>query len=285
MRQRRDPAGRADRVDRLARTEPLPRHVPRSAARQDAAHGVVDALGVPRRHQRARDVGAPGRADLPPHHPGQMLVDRHAQLAKPFHDQLRAQRAQPALGGERRLERRVVRVHAVAEDVQLALPEPRHVAGDAVDLDPRQQARVLRALPGGPQLAVPVQRVVVGDRRQRDAPAAHRIQQPGRRQDAVGPRGVAVQVDAVAAGCRHARPAVAAIRVALRPDRRRVQRAGGHASTSRLSRSMWSARPVAVSTSIWTALNTTGPDPTSNRVGSPLRKRGRTVRGSNPITL
>ena len=37
--------------------------------------------------------------------------------------------------------------------------------------------------------------------------------------------------------------------------------------------------------SIWAALKTTGPSPTSNRVGSALTKRGSTVRGANPITL
>ena len=45
------------------------------------------------------------------------------------------------------------------------------------------------------------------------------------------------------------------------------------------------ARPVAGSMSTWTALKTTVPSPTSNRVGSALMKRGRTVRGSKPMTL
>ena len=37
--------------------------------------------------------------------------------------------------------------------------------------------------------------------------------------------------------------------------------------------------------SIWAALKTTGPSPTSNRVGRALMNRGRTVFGSNPMTL
>ena len=57
------------------------------------------------------------------------------------------------------------------------------------------------------------------------------------------------------------------------------------ASTRRWIRSIWSARPVAGSMSTWTALKTTGPSPTSNRVGRALMKRGITVRGANPITL
>ena len=42
---------------------------------------------------------------------------------------------------------------------------------------------------------------------------------------------------------------------------------------------------MAGSMSTWQALKTTGPSPTSNRVGRALMKRGSTVRGANPMTL
>ena len=67
--------------------------------------------------------------------------------------------------------------------------------------------------------------------------------------------------------------------------RRAVMPAHAQTSTSAAIRSIASARPVAGSMSIWAALNTTAPSPTSNRVGSALMNRGRTVFGSKPITL
>ena len=58
----------------------------------------------------------------------------------------------------------------------------------------------------------------------------------------------------------------------------RRRRAGPSARRPGLDRS-------TASTSMSRALNTTGPSPTSKRVGRPVRKRGRTVAGSKPMTL
>ena len=91
---------------------------------------------------------------------------------------------------------------------------------------------------------------------------------------AIGTRGVRVHVGD--GGTRHERMCRAT---------RLVARSHRQTSTRRLMRSIWSARPVAGSMSTWHALRMTGPSPTSNRVGSALMNRGRTVSGLKPITL
>ena len=63
-------------------------------------------------------------------------------LAQPGDGGREAEAPCAALGGERRLERLVVRVHPEAEDVELALGQAQvQVAGDGVDLDGRDEVQ------------------------------------------------------------------------------------------------------------------------------------------------
>ena len=110
---------------------------------------------------------------------------------------------------------------------------------------------------------------MVGDRQEPDPGRRGRGDERGGLEDPIRAQGVGVQVD-------RRRP--------RRDDRirRRVVAASRHAaqtSMSRWIRSIARARPVAGSMSIWVAFRMTGPSPTSNRVGSALRNRGRTVLG------
>ena len=126
---------------------------------------------------------------------------------------------------------------------------------DGVDLDARDAARHVQAAPRprAAQLAVAGERVVVGDRDDRDAAAAaaaHElggVRTPSERSCACGGR----PSDGLPTGC-----GVVAPRAARSPA---APASPAQTSTSRWMRSIASARPVAGSMSIWTALKTTGP--------------------------
>ena len=80
-------------------------------------------------------VGRPSASSSPWIEGRDLGIDRQPDVAQPVDRPLEAAPALVALGGERRLERLVVRVHAEPEDVELALPQA-EVAGDqGVDLD------------------------------------------------------------------------------------------------------------------------------------------------------
>ena len=116
-----------------------------------------------------------------------LLVDRHVQLAQALDDHLEPRLARVALGVHGSLERHIVGVEAVAQDVQLALLEldakvDQVTVGDAVDLDRRNELRSgTQAATRDciPQLAVAGERVVVGDAGDLDAPLGHRRVQLG----------------------------------------------------------------------------------------------------------
>ena len=76
------------------------------------------------------------------------------ELAQPGDGPLEALAATPALRGEGRLERLVVRVHPEAEDVQLALPQAEVAGDDGVDLDAGQERHPGRDGAGRDDLAV-----------------------------------------------------------------------------------------------------------------------------------
>ena len=146
-------------------------------------------------------------------------------------------------------ERLVVKVHPEPEDVELAVVE-RDPAGEGVDLDAGDQFELRGHRPAEHEVAVGGERVVVGDRERRDPGVGGRPDQLDRREDAVGPDRVRVEVDG-------GRPTPG--RSALSPTRGM----SGHAQTStyRAIRSIARARPVAGSMSIWAALKTTAPSP------------------------
>ena len=132
---------------------------------------------------------------------------------------------------------------------------------------------------GRDELAVAGEVVVVREREQADARLVRLANELGGLEDAVGAGRVGVDVrDRVA---RDERLGVVGTRGVARGSGRRHPQT----STRRWIRSICSARPVAGSMSTWQALKTTGPSPTSNRVGSALTKRGSTVSGLKPMTL
>ncbi len=177
-----------------------------------------------------------------------------------------------------------------------SIPKPRMCSSPSHS--PR--SRVTRAListpgmssrPGGiggrrHEFPIAGQRVVVGDGQQPDAGLGGRARPARlRRQDTVGAGRVGVQVDR-GRRRRDDRARLAAAGTAWRPTRAGRSPAAGLTPRRAAGCARWPAPgPVAGSMSIWAALNTTGPSPTSKRVGSALMKRGRTVLGSKPMTL
>ena len=89
---------------------------------------------------RARPiVGRPSASSSEASSPLDLGVDRQLELAQPGDGPLERGRALIALGGQDGLERFVVGVHAEAEDVQLAFPQPQVAGHERVDLDTGQQ--------------------------------------------------------------------------------------------------------------------------------------------------
>ena len=110
-----------------------------------------------------------------------------------------------ALGGQRGLERLVVRVHLEPEDVQLATRdlEP-EAARDGVDLDPGDQLERL-AEPRRAELAVARQVVVVGDGEQPDAGRGGLVDELERLEDAIRTGRVGVEIGRRGTGRRAGR--------------------------------------------------------------------------------
>ena len=102
-----------------------------------------------------------------------------------------------SLGGDRRLEGVVGRVHADPQDVQLALGQVQvQVAGDGVDLHGRDEVQPVRerVRARGGQLAVRGEVVVVRDGEQPDAGRVRLADELGGLQDAVRAPRVGVDV-------------------------------------------------------------------------------------------
>ena len=164
---------------------------------QDPAKGVLDRLRVPGRDQGARE-GRPAERVVALHDAlGQVRVDRKPDLAQPGDGGREAQAPCPALGGDRRLEGVVGRVHADPQDVQLALGQAQvQVAGDGVDLHGRDEVQPLRqrVRARGGQLPVRGEVVVVGDGEQPHAGRVRLADELGGLEDAVGAQRVGVDV-------------------------------------------------------------------------------------------
>ena len=284
VRERGEAAGGADRVDRLDRPEAASAgRSPGWPVRQEPLERVLDALGVPGGDERAGDGGPAERVVAVQVVGSRMGVDRHADLAQPRDGRVEPQPARAALGRERGLERVVGRVHADPQHVELALrqrrgPRPRvtaliSTAGTSVEAGGQRRARRARSARGRPA------RLSWSADREQPDPGVVRLARRAPRGSRTPSRAERVGVDVrdrVAGDERLAASGpgrVRAGRTTVRPRRRA------------LIRSIWRARPVAGSMSTWQALKTTGPSPTSNRVGSALMNRGRTVLGLNPITL
>ena len=209
---------------------------------------------------------------------GERLVDRQPELPKNGYGPLEPFPASRSLGGEDRFELVVCRVHAEAEDVELALPQVLPI-DDGVDLDAGDQLEALGHGARGQDVPAARQRVVVGQRQQADpgggcgAEEDRRLEDPSERVEWVwrstgeGPGGMTGSGGLPGSCRRFGYPAATCLRLdqALdplqleRPARRRVdvdlQRVEDHGA------------------------------PTSKRVGSAFMNRGSTVFGSNPITL
>ena len=134
-----------------------PRPAPaRSAARSRGGRDRGSARTRPRRSRRARPPRGRGRASAGRarrrlERSGRRTASTGARSRAAGRRSREAQAPCAALGGERRLERVVGRVHPDAQDVQLALGQPEiEAAGDGVDLHGRDEldARRQRAAPG-----------------------------------------------------------------------------------------------------------------------------------------
>ena len=147
------------------------------------------------RHEGACDGRATERAvgrigDL-----GQLGVDRQTELAQERHRPHEPLAASGPLAGQHVLEVGVGGIHPEPEDVELAFPEAEVAGDDGVDLDTRDEGQSLRDRVDFDDLAVPGERVVVGQGDQADTDVGRRPEQHGGLQDAVGAGRVGVQVD------------------------------------------------------------------------------------------
>ena len=216
------------------------------------AERVLDARREAGRHQRPGDRRPAERVVVvrdETRRPGRRSAGRSRAAGR---RSARTARGGGPLGGQRRLERLVVGVHPEAQDVQLALPQARG-RGSRCALISTPGMSVIGAgiARRGHHVAVAGERVVIGQRQRPDAGlgGARRARRArGRRRSG-------------SCGCGGRRSTTGRRRRARSPPRI-VRAGGGHAaqaSTRRWIRSMASARPVAGSMSIWTALKTTAP--------------------------
>src|SRR5262249_19230879 len=131
--------GGSDRLDRTDRIEPAAGEVRRFAPAQVAIERVLDARRVPGGDEGARDRRAPQRVVIRRLVVREGGIDRHIELAQTLEHPPEADAPRLPLRGERRLEGVVRGVHAEAEDVELALPQPKVARDDRVDLDARDE--------------------------------------------------------------------------------------------------------------------------------------------------
>ena len=179
----------SDRRHHLDRRPFLRPHVPGMLAGEKPFESVVVGDGVAGAHQRARQMGPPPHPvpDVPP---DRAEVERIAGRDQVLRHLLAPAAAFLLAFGQPRVEGAVVLVHEEGEDVDviLALEVRRDLgAGDQLDAEP------VRFFP---RLRKPGQRVVVGQREGLNPREAHAPRERRRRIEAVGDRGMAVEVDA-----------------------------------------------------------------------------------------
>jgi hypothetical protein len=119
----RQPAGCADRRDRVARAHPFARHVGGRTPADQPPERVLDARGEAGRDQRPGDRRPAQRVIVVRVEARDLVVDRQADLAQAGDRALEPHPSRGSLGAQRRLERLVVEAHPEAEDVQLAVLE------------------------------------------------------------------------------------------------------------------------------------------------------------------
>ena len=194
MGQRRKPARRTDRLDRADRAESGARHVRGAAAPDEPLERILDARRMTCADERPGDRRPAERVVIAQVELGEWLVDRQPELAQTGDGPLEPFAASRSLGREDRFELVVRRVHAEAEDVELALPQVLPI-DDGVDLDAGDQLEAVGHRARGQDVAAARQRVVVGQRQQPDTGSGGRAQEDRRLEDAVRARRVGVEVD------------------------------------------------------------------------------------------
>ena len=137
----------------------------------DPAEGVLDALGEPGGDERPGDRRAAECVIVADREGRDLRIDRQPEVPQQDHRPLEPLATATALGGEGRLERLVVRIHAEPEDVELALPQSEVAGHEGVDLDTRDEGHPGWHRPGSDDVTVAGERVVVREREVR-TPAA-----------------------------------------------------------------------------------------------------------------
>ena len=138
MSQCRKPARRPDGLDRPNRAESGTRHVGGTTAPDESLERVLDACRVTGGDERPRDRRPAERVVIAQVELGERLVDQQPELSQDCNGPLEPLPSSRSLGREDRFELVVVRVHAEAEDVELALPQVLPI-DDGVDLDAGDQ--------------------------------------------------------------------------------------------------------------------------------------------------
>ena len=136
--QRCEPARCPDGLDRADRAESGTGHVRRAAAPDEPLERILDARRVTRADERPGDRRPAERVVIAQVELGERLVDRQPELPQDGDGPLEPFPASRSLGREDRFELVVCRVHAEAEDVELALPQVLPI-DDGVDLDAGDQ--------------------------------------------------------------------------------------------------------------------------------------------------
>ena len=158
-------------------------------AGEKALEGVVVGDGMARPDERARQM-RPSPHSAPDVPPDRVEVERIAGGDQVLRHPLAAAAPLLLAFGQPRVEWAVVLVHEEREDVDIVLAlEVRRDLGarDQLDAEPVRLC---------PRLRKPRQRVVVGQREGLDARELHVPHERRRRIEAVGDRGMAVEVDA-----------------------------------------------------------------------------------------
>ena len=194
MGQRREPACRPDGLDRADRAESGTRHVRGAATPDESLERILDARRVTRGDERPGDRRPAERVVIAQVELGERLVDRQPELSQNGDGPLEPFPASRSLGREDRFELVVRRVHAEAEDVELALPQVLPV-DDGVDLDAGDQLEAVGHGARGQDVPATRQRVVVGQRQQPDTGSGRRAEEDRRLEDAVRARRMGVEVD------------------------------------------------------------------------------------------
>ena len=191
----REASGRDDGPDRVVGPQAVAPDIARGAVADQACEGVLDARRVAGRDQRAGDRRTAERIVTVERDRGHLPVDPEIQLAQALDGPCEAHPSLLALNGERRLEGLVGRIHADAQDVQLALPEAEVPGHQGIDLDPWQQGHPDGDRVVGEHLAITGQRVVIGQGEGGHTARSGRGEQVAGLKDAVGPPRMGMQVD------------------------------------------------------------------------------------------